>query len=237
MTNGWRRFGDDAVGALSLGVGAVVACAVIYAATGGMDGFGDPEVWALKRRFLRRLPWLLAAALPLGCLLSRMHRAALDAAPGETRGGFWLLLAIPRIFLHFPFYGMILLFQVVWIVLRIAGRKLWARFAGRPWPLDDVKGWMEEAFLLRFLVGSLVHLSGDADAERDTLNRGRTLETLRFLGYLPILLAALALWTGATSEDSSERVDPWLLALAATVWLGDFLLVFLLKLRRDEPAG
>jgi hypothetical protein len=221
----------------ALALGAVAACAVIYAATGWLDGFG-PEAWALKRRFLRRLPWLLLAAAPVGVLLTRMHRASLDPRPEAVRGGWWLLLAIPRIFLHFPFYGLILLFQVIWILLKLAAQKLWSRFAGRPGSSQALQAWLEEAFLLRFMVGSVVHLSGDADAERDTFHQGRLRETLRFLGYLPILLAALFLWTGATGEDSGERVDPWLLALVATVWLGDFLLVFLLKLTRPSaPEG
>jgi hypothetical protein len=211
-------------GPVALMVGLLLGQAVIYAATGWRDGWQDPDLWRLKHRCFRHLPWTLAAAALVGGLLERFHQRWLNPGPSHALGGWPVGVAILRVFLHFPFYGFFVLIQFAGILILGAARILWRRVGklpAKPRPadfpfLDSVALWM--------LLGPF---QGQADEEGQVLTFALSPSTLaaRVPWFLLLIALGLWAWTGAESEASGERVNAFLLSLPAAVWVGDFLLL------------
>lgn len=208
-------------GPLALILGLLAAQAVIYASTWWRDGALDPGVWALKRQALRALPATLPGAALVGVLLQEAHRAALAS---KVPGGWPILVALPRLFLHFPCYGFILLVQFIGqlglgMLLGWLGRRRRAASGQAP---PEVA--FERSFVLWMLLGPMARLK-DAEGRAIDFPVGPGEVFLCCLKLLPWVLGVVWVWTGAVGEESGERVDPFLLSLAATVWVGDLLLL------------
>lgn len=214
-------------GPLALMLGLLLAQGVIYLSTGWRDGFQDPGVWALKRHFLRLLPWTLALAAATGWVLEVVHGRWVGQPPGTPLAGWPWLPVLARLFLHFPFYGFIVLFQFMGILAGGLFRGLAAKARGQAPPApakDAVDGGFMDSTALWMMLGPL---AGTKDTEGRTLSFGPIGAELihRAPRLFPFLLLALWVWTGAEGEDSGERVNAFWLSLAGMVWLGDFLLL------------
>jgi hypothetical protein len=132
-------------------------------------------------------------------------------------------LALLRAFIHFPFYGFIVLIQFMGIFLGGLGQSLWGWLRKARKPSEPAMGFSDSTALWMML-GPLEGMKDD-EGSRLSFNRITADLPIRALRLFPILLLALWIWTGAEGEDSGERVDPFWLSLAATWWLGDFFLV------------
>lgn len=214
---------EDFWAAAWMAVGVLLAAATIYLATGWMDGFGDPGVWALKRRLLRRLPWVLAAGALVGAGMGRFHEAWIHRQGQDRPPGKLFLVAVPRVFLHFPLYGFLLLIQLLgWLGFQfLVGLGRWFR----PGPVGPIaKTWaFGNATALWFMLGPL---GPHEDDEGNRLEfQSPTLYGARMARLFPFVLLAIWIWVGGTNEDTGDRVDPFLLSLAASYWIGDFLVL------------
>ncbi len=115
------------------------------------------------------------------------------------------------------------------------------RFLGAPPERADERTSLPERLIgvpVWFIM--LPFIASDAPMEGD-MTLPKTVAQRALLRWLPFILAGIALWTGAVSEDSGERVDPYWLAVGATAWLADFLIVALrvgpvLRARRGLPT-
>jgi hypothetical protein len=135
-----------------------------------------------------------------------------------------LLLAIPRTFAVFPCYGFVVLFQAVgWMILAGLGAA-WRKLSRRGRNPPDLQARFGSATALQLMVGPLAFAEALAASPP-------WLGVFRMLRFLPVLIAVLWFWTFATSEDTGDRVDPRLLSLAASFWLGDFLVLLALRVR------
>lgn len=205
-------------------VGLLLAQAVIYLSTGWRDGYQNPGLWSLKRHYLRYLPWTLALAVGVGWWMEGFHRSWLEKEPGKPLVGWSVLVAVVRVFVLFPFFGFLILFQFLFLFLRGIGRAMLERVRKRPAPSlpEDLDFMRSTAFWV--LLGPM---TGMIDTEGRTLTFEIPPSELatRTLRLFPWLLLVLWIWTGAESEDSGERVDPFWLSLAGMVWLGDFILL------------
>jgi hypothetical protein len=230
-----RRHVDALTGAISFSVATVVAMLVVSAATGLTDGFGSMR-WLLLR-FERLLPVAIVVAASIGVVMSRYHRSWFLLEQGASPGPGVALLGVVRAFALFPLYGGITF--VVLLLWLAGGVASWAWSALRrsriPFaPLDEAAA--AELLPLWFMLAPLHHLGeeGSGLAPREALPRQRR----SMPRWLPAVLLAVAVWTSAVSEETEERINPIALAMAATYWIGDYLLVMALPLgRRVERPG
>lgn len=201
--------------ALALGLG--LSQAVVYFSTGWRDGFMDPGLWSFKRHCFRWLPVTLALSALVGAGLEGLHRRWLGRSPGTPAGGWVPFLAALRAFFHFPFYGFIVLFQFLWMLIR----------AFLP-PYKKGRAPFEEGMMastaLWMMLGPFEG-NPDEDGRKLTFSFRPVALLDRAFKLFPWLLLVLWVWVGAESEDSGERVEAFLLSLAGAVWLGDFLLL------------
>lgn len=219
------------IGALSFALAtALSTMGVIYAATTFLDGADDPSVWALERRFLRRLPWFAALMAGLGAGAGWFHQRCLSS-PARLPGKV-VLLSVARAFFHFPLYGGMVLVHFICVLLGTAARAMWRRAIGAsPPPEVDVGERISGSVPLLFVLAPF----GGQNASR--WRSGVRHLALWMKWWLPFVLLALWIWTGAVSEDTGERVDPIALSLAGAVWLGDYLLLGVLLLRFDPSRA
>lgn len=199
--------------------GAAVAMACVYAGLGFHDGFGDWDLHRVGRKFHRMLPWVLCLSLPGGVLLRGFYANILKGKPSA----YGLLWSVVRAFVHFPLYGMVALLSfILGFVARALTDVLFRLRGGEP-PLSvdrTMSRWLAPPIWFISFPFELMGLRNEGDLELPELVSPR-----RLLRWLPAALAALMFWTGAISEDTGERVDPYWLASFASFWIADYLAV------------
>lgn len=214
----WRR---EPIAAGALGVaGLLLAMLAVYVGTGLHDGFGDWDLHRLGRRLRRALIWALPLAGVGGLLLHTYYERLLRGAAS----GWVILGSVLRAFAHFPFFGALALFAMMWSFI-VAGWRLLARLWRRGDPaLDDpdpeLQRWIGPPVWFIMLPFSMLKVPMEGDLELP-----QTVSRRRLLRWLPALIAMIFLYTDAVSEDTGERIDPYWLTLAASVWLIDYLIV------------
>lgn len=217
--------------------GTALALLGVYAGLGVHDGFGDWDLHRVGRRFLRCLPWVLALSALGGALLRAYYERLLAGKPS----GLGVLGTIVRAFAHFPLYGGVALFSIMFGFAALGLRSLRHRFLGGepPGTSDEaLTGWLGPPIWFIIMPFNLMGVEGEGDVDLP-----QTVSTRRMLRWLPAILAMLMLWTGATSEDSGDRVDPYWLAAFASYWLSDYLAVawlvspVMIARRKNLPVG
>lgn len=201
--------------------GAALAMLGVYAGLGFHDGFGDWDLHRVGRRFFRYLPWIVCLSAFGGALLRGFYARLLTGKPS----GLGVLWTIVRAFAHFPLYGGVALFSVMAGFAGLGLRMLRHRFLGgeAPGTTDDaVAAWIGPPIWFIIMPFHLMGIESESDSDVDL---PETVSTRRLLRWLPAVLAMLMVWTGAVSEDSGERVDPYWLAAFASFWLSDYLAV------------
>lgn len=220
--------GDYATAVALAAAGTGLAMLCVYLGTGLLDGFGGRDLSRVASRFRGYLPHAIAGSLAAGLALRFYHaRLLAHTAPAWT-----LLVTLPRAFAHFPLYGMIALLGYVAAFAWGAVLLLATLLGLRPRDVPIGKAPSQRALLLSgigvplwFIVFPFDRAGGEGESNFPrpsplTLQR-------RMLWLLPWLLAAVALFAGAESEDTGKRIAPELLAAAASFWLGDYLIVAL----------
>lgn len=240
----WRR---KPIAAGALGVaGLLLAMLAVYVGTGLHDGFGDWDLHRLGRRLRRALIWALPLAVLGGLLLHAYYERLLQ---GGVSG--WVSLgSVLRAFAHFPLFGALALFAMMWSFVLVGWEllaRLWRRRqpapAGRrrdpaPAGADGVlQSWIGPPVWFIVLPFIMLKLPMEGDIELP-----QTVSQRRLLRWLLALLALIFLYTDAVSEDSGERIDPYWLTLAASFWLIDYLIVAFqvspeLRARRQREAA
>lgn len=216
---------DVLTGAIAFSVAAVLAMLVVSAATGLIDGFGSMRWLAL--RFERLLPVAIVVAASIGVVMSRYHRSWFAVGPKESPSGGVALLSVVRAFALFPLYGGIaFMVLLLWLARGLMTRAWRVLRRSRTRPAPMLRSDFGELLPLWFMLAPIHHLDeeGGGLAPREALPRQRRL----MLRWLPAVLLAVAVWTGAVSEETEDRVNPVSLAMAATYWIGDYLLVLTL---------
>lgn len=217
--------------------GSLLAMLAVYAGTGLHDGFGDWDLHRLGRRFRRALPWTLPLAAAGGILLRAFYARVLQ--PGVSAA--CVLWALVRIFIHFPFFGMLALLAVIWGFILAVWQHIMIR-----WGRDAAAAADSESIFLRWLGAPLwiilMPLTAAKLPMESDLELPQTISRRRLLRWSPAVLALLLLYTGAVSEETGERIDPYWLAAFASFWLADYLMVALrvapvLRARRAPPAA
>jgi len=205
----------------ALGVaGLLLAMLAVYVGTGLHDGFGDWDLHRLGRRLRRALIWALPLAVLGGLLLHAYYERLLQ---GGLSG--WVLFgSVLRAFAHFPLFGGLTLFAVMWSFV-LAGWRLLARLWRRREPAaedaeDALQHWIGPPLWFIVLPFIMLKLQMEGDIELP-----QTVSRRRLLRWLPALIALLFMYTDAVSEDTGERIDPYWLTLAASFWLIDYLIV------------
>lgn len=200
--------------------GAALAMLGVYAGLGLHDGFGDMDLHRVGRRFLRILPWLLCLSVPAGALLRAYYVRLLAGKPT----GLGVLWTVVRAFAHFPLYGGVALLSAMAGFAAHGLSRLRRSLLGidaPPTSGDEVlSAWLGPPIWFIVMPFDLMGIEGEGDIELP-----ERVSTRRMLRWLPAILAMLMLWTGATGEDSGERVDPYWLAAFASYWLGDYVAV------------
>lgn len=199
--------------------GTALALLGVYAGLGLHDGFGDWDLHRVGRRFLRYLPFVLALSALGGALLRAYYERLLAGKPS----GLGVLGTIVRAFAHFPLYGGVALFSIMFGFAALGLRSLRHRFLGGepPGTSDEaLTRWLGPPIWFIVMPFNLMGVEGEGDVDLP-----ERVSTRRMLRWLPAVLAMLMLWTGATSEDSGDRVDPYWLAAFASFWLSDYLAV------------
>lgn len=199
--------------------GTALALLGVYAGLGLHDGFGDWDLHRVGRRFLRYLPFVLALSALGGALLRAYYERLLAGKPS----GLGVLGTIVRAFAHFPLYGGVALFSIMFGFAALGLRSLRHRFLGGepPGTSDEaLTRWLGPPIWFIIMPFNLMGVEGEGDVDLP-----ERVSTRRMLRWLPAVLAMLMLWTGATSEDSGDRVDPYWLAAFASFWLSDYLAV------------
>ena len=208
----------------AVGTGLAMLC--VYVGTGVLDGFGGRELSRLAGRYQHYLPHALVGVVVGGAAL-RFYQARLLARKAPAWAA---LVAVPRAFAHFPLQGMVALIGFlaawVWAIVLWLGKLLRVR----PGDAPIGKAPSQRALLVTSVgvpLWFLVFPFAAAGAEAETNFPRPSMLTLqrRMLSLLPWLLAAVALFAGAESEETGERIAPELLALAASFWLADYLIV------------
>jgi len=221
----------------AVAAGTALALLGVYAGLGLHDGFGDWDLHRVGRRFLRYLPWVLALSALGGALLRSYYERLLAGKPS----GLGVLGTIVRAFAHFPLYGGVALFSIMFGFAALGLRSLRHRLLGgeTPGTSDEaLTGWLGPPIWFIIMPFDLMGVEGEGDVDLP-----ETVSTRRMLRWLPAVLAMLMLWTGATSEDSGERVDPYWLAAFASFWLSDYLAVawlvspVMIARRKNRPVG
>ena len=206
--------------------GMAIALLCVWLATGWMDGFSRGNTRWLGWKFVSLAPWALGVALLAGALIRWTYSLVLRRKP------LGLLIAIPRAFLVFPIHGFVFLigillcgsvFLLLWglsRMLRLIGATQaaeWTRPRAGLYEWLALPVWM---ILFPIVLANPDDESNTTSLEFDSLRR-------RLLWLLPVLVPFIFLWTGAASEDTGERVDPFWLAAVAAYWLSDLLIVAL----------
>lgn len=205
----------------AVAAGTALALLGVYAGLGLHDGFGDWDLHRVGRRFLRSLPWVLALSAVGGALLRGFYARLLTGKPS----GLGVLGTIVRAFAHFPLYGGVALFSIMFGFAALGLRAVRHRFLGGepPGTSDEtLASWLGTPIWFIIMPFNLMGVQAESDSD---VELPETISTRRMLRWLPAVLAMLMLWTGATSEDSGERVDPYWLAAFASFWLSDYLAV------------
>ena len=191
--------------------------------TGLHDGFGDGDLHHIGRRFRRHLPW----ALPLAAIAGVMLRAYYARLLRPGISGLVMLLSIVRAFGHFPLYGMLALFGVMWGFVLAGWNWLMARLRRNARAAADdsesiLSRWLGPPIWFIVLPFIAMKLPSDGDIELP-----ETVSRRRLLRWLPAVLALIFLFTDAVSEDTGGHVDRYWLAAVTSFWLADYLMVAL----------
>lgn len=203
----------------ALGVGGLLlAMLAVYAGTGLQDGYGDWELHRIGRRYLRWLPLALLAAALAGTLVGRFHARLLRPSPP----GSLLLLGAVRAFLLFPCYGFVALFAFIGALAVTAVEKLRGRtFTGEA-SGPRLDRWLGLPIWFLCLPFVAAGIQGEGD-----LTLPKAVAPRRLWSWLPFVLAVILVLTGMVSEDTGERVDPYLVTAGAAYWLMEHLIVIL----------
>lgn len=216
--------------------GTVLAMLSVYVGTGLHDGFGDWDLHRIGRRFRRAMLWAFPLAAVAGLLLRAYYARMLQ----QSMSGMGVLWSIVRLFAHFPLYGMLALFAFAWGFALACWRRVMIRWGrGAPAAAEDYESiilrWLGPPlwFMLLPFIATKMPMKGDMELPK-------TISRRRLLRWLPAVLAVLFFFTDAVSEESGERIDPYWLTAAASLWLADYLMVALrvapvLRARR-EPS-
>lgn len=201
--------------------GAALAMLGVYAGLGLHDGFGDWDLHRVGRKFLRVLPWIVCLSALGGALLHRFYARALSGKP-SFRVIAWTVV---RAFTHFPLFGGVALFAAMLGLADLGLRAARHRFfgGGPPGTSDDaLSRWLGPPIWFIIMPFNLMGIDAESDSDVELPD---TVSTRRLLRWLPAVFAMLLIWTGAVSEETGERVDPYWLSAFASYWLGDYLAV------------
>ncbi len=212
---------DAALCALLAMAGLLLAMLAVWLGTGWLDGFDYRGVNKLGRRFLRALPWALPLAAVGGLLLYTYFRWAL----AETNKGWVTLIAVVRAFALFPLLGFAMLFAMMLGVLAAIPYALYRKFADRRQPADDDAPGLVDRLLvpplwMMTLPFTLLKIESQGDIEIPA-----RIPAARLRSWLPFFFLLLLAGPGFEDEASGERIDPNWLAVLATYWLADCLIV------------
>lgn len=209
------------------GAGALLAAALLALAYALFDGPAQAQV--VGKTLLRQAWWRLPAALAMGALLHAYWRSLLHLQTVKATGAAAavVLWSVARAFALFALFGMIALFGwlfgMAWLALLWCGRIVLRRPApAEPPGVNVVQRWLGIPVWFVMLPFQFLPLEKEGD-----LTLPVTLSRAALLRWLPAVALALMFWTRFSSEDSGEPVDPRWLSLAATFWLGEFLIVAL----------
>jgi len=219
---------DYAIAATLAAAGAALALLCVYVGTGWLDGFGGRDQSRVGNRFILYLPLALPAAVVAGLLLHDYH-ARLIARPAPA---WTVLVSIPRAIVLFPAFGMLALLGFVLAFVWGLALKIAALLRLRPRDTSIGQAPSQRALLVTAVGVPIWFMTfpfdaAGAEGESNYPRPSPALLQGQMLWLLPWLLAAVAFLTGAESEETGARVDPALLALAASYWIGDYLIVAL----------
>lgn len=208
--------------------GGVLAVASVVLGCGLGPGLFSAETQILERKLLKQCLWMLPAAFAAGVLLREYYARLLKDSRKGLETGLLLLFAIARAFFHFALFGFITMCAMLGALCLALLRWLASRATGRgPLPPGDIQDgtlgrWIAYPLWFILLPMSLLKIENEGE-----LRLPVTVGTRPLLLMLPAALLCVMMWTGMTSEDTGERVDPRYLAAAASLWLGDYLSVAL----------
>ena len=202
----------------------MLALVCIWIGTGWLDGFHRPDTQWLGRKFAALAPWAIAIA----CVAGPLIRWSYGFTTRGTLSPVGLLVAIPRAFAVFPLYGFIILLGLLLcglVALSLWGLSRVLRLVGATGlahalrPRAGLFEWIALPIWMIVFPFTLAKPEGELPlAQMESLHR-------RMLWLLPVLLAFIVFWTGAVSEDTGDRVDPFWLAAGAAYGLSDFRIV------------
>lgn len=201
--------------------GAALAMLGVYAGLGFHDGFGDWDLHRVGRKLHRALPWILCLSAFGGVLLRGYYARILAGKPT----GWGVLWTIVRAFAHFPLYGFVALMSTLAGLSALGLRSLRRRFLGGEEPgtvEETLTAWLGPPLWFVIMPFNLMEVETETDSD---IELPETVSTRRMVRWLPAVLATLMVWTGAVSEETGERVDPYWLTAFASYWLGDYLTV------------
>jgi hypothetical protein len=207
--------------------GVLLAMLAVYLGTGLEDGFRDWDLHRLGRRFRRALLW----AVPLAAVAGILLRAYYERMLQQSLSGVGMLWSIVRAFVHFPLYGMLALLAVAWGIALALWYWLMLRWRRDASAAAEDAGPVTGSIISRWLGPPVWFISLPFIAMKlpmeDEMELPQTISRRRLLRWLPAVLASLLLFTGAVSEDTGERVNPYWLVAFASYWLADYLMVAL----------
>lgn len=138
-------------------------------------------------------------------------------------GPMLILLAFPRLVIHVPFYGVLIVFACLWALL--AGLLRWLASKLRLVKLDDrarsVGVVTPGLSPLWFLVGPLLTPQYAAEEDLDLPSlEAQARNMIRWVVWFPIVLAN---GTQAYNSETGEPIDPRWLVVLGTYWIGDYV--------------
>lgn len=217
--------------AAGLGVaGALLALAAVYIGNGWQDGFDYSGTSYLLRHLKRLARWLVPAAALAGMALYGYH---MGTHPNKNPGR--ILLGAPRAFALFPLFGMLILLSMLYVLIKkgavAVGSWTWRKFKRLPRPPDSRGESFETGMMggtagvaLWFLLCPFAIAKLKPDEGKLPTMPGRFLRGRMLLNFPWVLLMVVFL-THFVSEDTGDRVDPYWLAVGASYWLTDYLIV------------
>jgi hypothetical protein len=198
--------------------GIALAAGSLYLGLAVRDGLDDHDLWRYGRWLKRWAMYAPVAALPATLMLGLFHRALRQ----DNRNTLCVFIAIPRAFVHFALYGLVMLLQIIlfifWAVL-LAIARLLRIVEGDSATARDGIGSIFAGTALWFITYPFSRTSPENMTPPPVPEK----EVLPQLAYLlPWLIAGVVLWAGASDEETGNRVDPRWMTLAASYWFADY---------------
>jgi hypothetical protein len=202
-------------------VAAVLAAVGVVAGTAWHDGLFSGATEVVARRLLKQSWWRLPGALLLGVLVHHFYRDLLDPERAQRHQARVSVVAVVRLFVHFAFFGCLVLFGFMFGGAAMAVNALRGRKTpeGHTTPVERWAGVPLWFLILPFVVMG-TKMDGDMTLPATVPQKALLRQWL--LAMVPILM----MWSGATDEGG-DRTDPAWIAAFATYWLGDWLYVAL----------